>query len=97
MFWLAFLLKVLTRGRCLSSLGFGCMMLCFQLQVLILINSSMLCYCILIGKAKHMVQSINGCTFFRGVLKAPYFCICTAGGCLPALLAGLGLSPWELQ
>lgn len=44
-----------------------------------------------------MGQSINCCTFFGGVLEAHYFCVCMAGGCRPALLAGLGMSPWELQ
>lgn len=50
---LAFLLKVLTKDRHSSSLGFRRVMLRFQLQVLILINSSVLCYCVLIGRAKH--------------------------------------------
>lgn len=103
MCWLALRLKVFAGDGCFSSLGFGCMMLLgfeyfdYQLQVLILINSSVLCYCVLIGMAKLMGQSINCCTFFRGVLKACYFCICVAGGCLSALVAGLGLSPGELQ
>lgn len=97
MCWLALHLKVFAGDGCFSSLGFGCMMLLgfeyfdYQLQVLILINSSVLCYCVLIGMAKLMGQSINCCTFFRGVLKACYFCICVAGGCLSALVAGLGL------
>lgn len=96
MFWLAFLLKVLPGDRCLSSLGFGCVMLLgfeylvFQLQALILINSSVLCYCVLIGRAKHMGQSVNCCAFLRGALKARYFCICTAGVAFRLCLRGWG-------
>lgn len=52
MLWLAFLLKVLTGSS--SSLGFGCMRLCFQLEVLIPVNSSVLCHSVLIGRVKHM-------------------------------------------
>lgn len=54
MFQLAFLLKVLTGDRCLSSLGFGCRRLCFHLEVLIPVNSSVLCHSALIGRVKHM-------------------------------------------
>lgn len=96
MFWLAFLLKVLAGDRCLSSLGFGCVVLfgfegfIFQFQVLIPLNSSMLCYCVLIDKAKHMGPSVSRCTFFRGALRARCFCICTAGVALRLCLQGWG-------
>jgi len=76
-------------------------MLRFQLQVLILIDSSVLCGCLLIGRAKHVGQSVNCCTFFRGALQAFYFCIwrspfgsaCGAG----AVPVGAAASLWAFS
>lgn len=70
---LFFFLKVLTGDRSLSSLGFGCMRLWFQLEVLIPVNSSMLCHSVLIGRVKHMGRAQTLPDFSEVCLKHVVF------------------------